>query len=73
MSDGDLIAAARTFAQGSPLGKNTWRELDKAIGLIRKMADALEAARLSADEAFVRGGAAPAASRCLPCLLGAGV
>ena len=44
MSDGDLIAAARTFAQGSPLGKNTWRELDKAIGLIRKMADALEAA-----------------------------
>lgn len=40
----ELIRAARAFASGSPLGKPVARELDKAIGTIRRLADALEAA-----------------------------
>lgn len=40
----ELIKEARAFASGSPLGKPVARELDKAIGTIRRLADALEAA-----------------------------
>ena len=39
-----LVEEARTFASSAPLGKTVWRELDKAILLIRRMSDALEAA-----------------------------
>jgi hypothetical protein len=45
MTDNEkLIEEARTFASSAPLGKTVWRELDKAILLIRRMSDALEAA-----------------------------
>ena len=39
-----LIEEARAFASSSTLGKSQWRELDKAIGMIRRLADALEEA-----------------------------
>lgn len=39
-----LIAEAREHANAPMLGKSQWRELDKAIGLLRRLADALEAA-----------------------------
>lgn len=38
-----LVAEARAFAGSLHLGKSQWRELDKAIGLIRRMADTLAA------------------------------
>lgn len=40
----ELIKEARAFASASPLGKPLARELDKAIGTIQRLADALEAA-----------------------------
>lgn len=49
-----LVAEASAFAGSSHLGKSQWRELDKAIGLIRRMADAL-----AAHDAEVRASVVP--------------
>ena len=46
-----LIAEARAQASEPMIGKSQWRELDKAILMIRRLADALEEATLDRDAA----------------------
>lgn len=53
----ELIKEARAFASASPLGKPLARELDKAIGTIRRLADALEAATTETEWEYGHEGA----------------
>lgn len=45
----ELVEEARKFASSAPYGKSVWREFDKSILLIRKLADALEASESRLD------------------------
>lgn len=46
----ELIVEARAFASSSPLGKPLPRQLDKAILMIRRLADTLEAVGITVGE-----------------------